>query len=99
MKKNPKLTDEIVINLWNEKRTVKGKKMTIERKNHFLGHGLQTVEELINHIKERQYDANVILLDAFISIFREEYEDETGKHSIWRGKVTKQFMRWLKEYE
>ena len=27
----------------------------------------------------------------------EQFEKETGKHAIWRGKVTKQFLRWVDE--
>lgn len=30
--------------------------------------------------------------------FRREYEEKTGKHAIWRGKLTRGYLKWRKKY-
>lgn len=42
----------------------------------------------IEEVKDEKIDSNQELF--------EKYEKETGKKSVWRGKVTKQFEEWAK---
>lgn len=97
--KNVKLTDEVIINLWNEKRTVKGKEMKTKTKFIFPEHGLCNTKDLISYIVGKDCDINTIFPDMFIETLTDEFEDETGKNAVWRGYITKQFLRWLEEYE
>lgn len=87
-----KLTDEVIVNLWNEKRTFRGNKVKIEP----IFFPLKNKKELIEDINKGEYQPTEFHL---ITILMDEYEDEIGKKAFWRGRITKQFVRWLEEYE
>ena len=43
---------------------------------------------------DRQVDEQIDIED-----YMAEFEQRTGKHAIWRGNVTKQFLTWKEEFE
>jgi len=106
MNKKRKLSEEAVINLWNEKRTVRDKTIKIEAKLTEPPEGFEIKElelliispkELIKEIEANDYEP--ITSHKILSVLMEEYEEEIGRNSIWRGKITKQFVKWLEEYD
>jgi hypothetical protein len=48
----------------------------------------QEIKDLVNKVESGEIEEKTPVM--------EQYEDETGKYAIWRGKVTEGFKKWLK---
>ena len=105
-KLSKKLSDRIVAKLWGTTVIADDKKVEVIiakkfkplPKQEYLGEII--METHIGNGMGQKFIDPIIMKSAIThpdSDLMIQYEKETGKHAVWGGRVTKQFIRWMGE--
>ena len=89
-RKKKKLSDEVVLQKWGKKPM------------QFIANDQKvTVEPIVeDYPAKTEYIMvrSTLEPEPNIEDYMAEYEQQTGKHAEWGGKVTKQFLNWKEKY-
>ena len=93
MEKNKKLSDELVVKMWNKKKLIGD--------NHkvFVSMNKNSTKDIeVTLVTDIKYTDPITMVQPTIhpqDELMKQYKRETGKNPIWRGKVTKAFFKWV----
>ena len=92
MEKNKKLSDELVINMWNKKKLIGDNHKVFVSMNKNSTKDIEVT--LVTDIKDLKVVEPIKIVNTTEELMK-AYKRETGKNAVYRGKVTKEFFKWV----